>query len=254
MAGTTIGRGGGISLWRQIKEELKTQILDGVWRPGERLPTESALAERFAVNRHTVRRALADMRESGLIRTAQGAGLFVADGPIDYPVGARTKWKDNIGRGNRRPSAHILGSHQAAATGTVADMLGLEEGASVLVIEILRQADETPLTLTRHMLPADRFAGIEAAFARTMSMTEAMAEHGVTVYRRDRTWVSTRLPRPDEARLLQQPAADPVLVTHGITVDQDGRPVDYGVSLFAGSRVRVLISGEPDVSPDQQTV
>lgn len=240
----TLGRGGGIALWRQIEEELRAEILDGTWTAGQRLPTEVMLADRFQVNRHTVRRALAHLRETGLIRTAQGAGLFVADGVIDYPVGRHTRWKENIGRGNRRPSAHILGWRTIAAAGVTAARMRLPEGAPVLVIETLRHADETPLTLSNHHLPADRFEGIETTFARTMSMTDAMAEHGVTVYQRRQTWVSTRLPRGREARLLRQSVADPVLVTHGITVDQDGVPVDYGISLFAGARVRIRVDDE----------
>ena len=58
---------------------------------GAQLPAESALAARFGVNRHTVRRALGVLAEGGLVRTTQGRGSFVEQGPIAYPIGPRTR-------------------------------------------------------------------------------------------------------------------------------------------------------------------
>ncbi|HEX7200561.1 MAG TPA: GntR family transcriptional regulator, partial [Dongiaceae bacterium] len=72
-----IARGQGISLWRQIAESLSADVKAGRVKPGERLATELELAERFAVNRHTVRRAMAALADQGLLRIDQGRGTFV---------------------------------------------------------------------------------------------------------------------------------------------------------------------------------
>lgn len=236
-----IPRGGGIALWRQIAEEIEAEIRNGLYRAGERLPTESALVARFEVNRHTVRQALAALKQAGLVTSAQGLGFFVADSTVDYALGPQTRWKQTIARQSRRPSAHILGTRAIPARGRIADALGLADGTPLLVIDTLRLADETPLTLTYHHLEAARFPGIEAALARHMSVTEALAEFGITAFVRRHTAVSTRLPRLSEARLLQQQPTQPVLVTEGLNVDQDDRPTEYGISLFAGERVRLSV-------------
>lgn len=236
-----IPRGGGIALWRQIAEELEAEIRNGLYRAGERLPTESALVSRFDVNRHTVRQALAALKQSGLVTSSQGLGFFVTDSVVDYALGPQTRWKQTIARQRRRASAHILGTRIMPARGRIGDALALPDGTPLLVIDTLRHADETPLTLTYHHLEAARFTGIEVALARCMSVTEALAEYGVTTFERRHTAISTRLPRVGEARLLQQPASQPVLVTEGLNVDQDGRPTEYGISLFAGERVRLSV-------------
>ena len=79
-----LARGTGIAIWRQLAEILEAAIAEGEWRPGERLPTEADLATRFAVNRHTVRQALAGGASSGRcsrkipppMRTAPMPGTF----------------------------------------------------------------------------------------------------------------------------------------------------------------------------------
>ena len=64
-------------IWRQIHDTLMDEIEAGTYPAGARLPTEAALARRFQVNRHTVRRAIAVLREAGLVHPRRGAGVFV---------------------------------------------------------------------------------------------------------------------------------------------------------------------------------
>ncbi|HTN11112.1 MAG TPA: GntR family transcriptional regulator [Acetobacteraceae bacterium] len=73
----------GVALWRQIANALEAEIAAATLAPGARLPTEAQLAARFAVNRHTVRRALEEMSRNGLIRVEQGRGSFVAEDVLD---------------------------------------------------------------------------------------------------------------------------------------------------------------------------
>src|SRR3546814_2598248 len=77
-------RGGGFALWRQIAHTLGEEIARGDHPPGSRLATEAELSTRFAVNRHTVRRAVAELGAQGLLRVEQGRGTFVQENVIDY--------------------------------------------------------------------------------------------------------------------------------------------------------------------------
>ena len=85
-------RGGGIAVWSQIEAVIESEIRDGAHEPGARLPTEAALARRFEVNRHTVRRALAALEQKGMLRIEQGRGTFVQDHVFDYFVRRRTRF------------------------------------------------------------------------------------------------------------------------------------------------------------------
>ena len=72
-----VERGSGVALWKQIAERIEADINAGTLRPGARLPTEMELAERFKVNRHTLRRALAMLTDQGLIEATPGRGTEI---------------------------------------------------------------------------------------------------------------------------------------------------------------------------------
>ena len=75
-------------LWQAIADTLRAEITLGHYPPGDRLPSEAALATRFGVNRHTVRHALAQLADAGLVHARRGAGVFATDRLCPGPPGA----------------------------------------------------------------------------------------------------------------------------------------------------------------------
>ena len=116
-AARALARGQGIALWRQIAGTLEKEIAGGDLSPGARLPTEADLSARFGVNRHTVRRAMEELKSRGLVRIEQGRGSFVAEDVLDYPVGPRTRFSETIRRQNREPQGRILRLEEMPADG-----------------------------------------------------------------------------------------------------------------------------------------
>src|SRR5271156_6672359 len=130
-AGADAPRQVGLTLWRQIAEALRQEIGGPEYPPGARLPTEAELSARFAVNRHTVRRALEELSHGGLIRVEQGRGTFVAEDVLDYTVGTRTRFAEWIHRHNKDPSGRVLQRREIAADQTIAAALAIRPGARV---------------------------------------------------------------------------------------------------------------------------
>src|SRR3546814_1082174 len=93
---TMVERGSGVAVWRQIGELLADEIRNKLYAPGERLPPEPELAAKFSVNRHTIRRAMGELEQSGLVRIEQGRGTFVQEHAIDYAIGKRTRFSENL--------------------------------------------------------------------------------------------------------------------------------------------------------------
>src|SRR5262245_66681252 len=109
--------------WRTIADTLSAEISTGKWKPGDRLPGEYALADRFDVNRHTLRQAVSYLENEGLLRAEQGRGIFVPDPPIHYAVTPRTRYSDNIGQQQRRPSRQLLKAAEVPADAATAAAL-----------------------------------------------------------------------------------------------------------------------------------
>ena len=232
----------GIALWRQIEEALTREIRTGVFKAGDRLPTEAELARRFDVNRHTLRRAMAALQTAGLVRVEQGRGTFVQEAVVDYRVGKRTRFSENIASRQRQPGGRVLEHGECEAEGPVARALGVANGETLLWVDILREVDAVPLSVTRHHFPKRRCAGLLAALEHSGSLTRALYQIGIKDYTREETRITTRLPNPVEARLLQQARSQPVLVAESVNLDADGLPIEYSVARCAGQRVQFVFS------------
>jgi len=238
-SGDLVPREPGVALWRQIVRAIEGEIASGDLTAGARLQTEAQLAARFAVNRHTVRRALEELSRGGLVRIEQGRGSFVAEDVLDYAVASRTRFSEWIRRHNKEPSGTVIDLREIAADQTVAAGLGLRIGARVVFLERVGLADDRPVSLGAHYFPGQRFPGLLAQLA-SHGISEALAACGLPDYRRQTTRVSARLPLPREATLLRMQRNRPVLVTENTNVDAQGVITEYGVTRYPTPRVQIV--------------
>lgn len=236
-----LSRRQGLALWRQIQQALEAEIAAGHHAPGARLPTEAELSARFAVNRHTVRRAMEELEGRGLVRIEQGRGSFVAEDVLDYRLGPRTRFSEIIRRQSREPAGRILRVAEMPAEAALAEALRIRRGRPVIVVERLGLADGRPLVLGTHHFPAARFARLPALLGENPSITAALSACGVPDYRRQVTRITARLPTPEEAELLQQSRSRPVLVTEAVNTDPDGAVVDVAQGRYAAGRVQLVV-------------
>ena len=227
-------------LWRQVAQHVGQEIESGRYAPGERLPTEKALAERFAVNRHTVRHAMQSLAKAGVIRIDHGRGMFVTDTVIEYLVTRRTRFADNVIGADHDPRSEPVRTEVMPAPDRVARELGIGSDDRVILIETLGMADGRPISLAAHYFAEARLEGIDVLFRDTGSITQALYQLGVTDYFRESTAITTRLPDQWEARHLCQPLGQPILVGHSLNIDVHGRVIEYAEGRYAGQRVKMV--------------
>jgi len=229
----------GVSRWRRIRDTLADEIAQGRWAAGTRLPSEAALARRFAVHRHTVRQALRQLAAEGRVRTEHGRGSFACPEPLRYALGQRISFTANVADQGKTASRRIETIETIRATARLAGQLDLARGAAVLRVVSTAYADDVPLARGQHHFPLQRLEGIAEAVRATGGITAALEAVGVADVRRATTRISTRPASPAEATALALAPRQPVLVTEGRDVDGAGRPVQYVVTAFAGSRVEL---------------
>lgn len=233
------------AIWTSIAATLTAEVAEGLYGPGDRLPTESELALRFGVNRHTVRRALAALAEAGLVHARRGSGVFVAARPTEYQLGRRVRFHQNLIASGRTPSRRITRLETRPAAAREAEALHLAEGAEVHVVEGVSLADGQPVAAFRSVFPAARLPGLLQAMEAQNSVTAAMAACGVQDYTRAETRLTAKLADPVLALALQIQPGAPVLRSAALNVDLQGVPVEAGTTWFAGDRVTLT------VTPDQ---
>jgi GntR family phosphonate transport system transcriptional regulator len=237
-----IERRTGITIWRQIEQVLRSDILSGQLQ--HRLPNEAALAERFSVNRHTVRQAVKSLAEDGLVDIRHGSGTFVRDDLLDYQVGRRSRLAHSVAGARRVGSSRVLSWDALPATPEIGQLLDLSAGAEVLCVESLDMVDGKIIGVCSQYFPLPRFAGLGALYAHSGVTHLALAQFGVLQFQRRMSRVTARLPDKLLARQFGQPVSLPILHVDTVYVDGDGVAIEYGISRFCSAAVQVVI--EPD--------
>ena len=237
----TAAGAGGVTLWRRIADDLERAIAAGRHAAGERLPGEIDIAARFGVNRHTVRRALAELAARGLIRAERGSGTYVEARRLSYPIGARTRFSEIVGTAGRGAEGRLIAHWREAAPGDIAERLGLAAGEPVIGLEILRSADRVPLSLATSWLPAALAPDAARIFRACRSMTSLLAHYGVHDYARRSTRISAAPADAVDAERLRLAPGRAVLMVDSIDVTPQGTPVLTSRARFAADRVELLV-------------
>ncbi|MDP5086240.1 MAG: phosphonate metabolism transcriptional regulator PhnF [Yoonia sp.] len=238
------------ALWAAIADTLRNEIASHHYAPGDKLPTEAALAKRFGVNRHTVRHGLKALTEEGLIITRRGAGAFVAMTPTVYPIGRRVRFHQNLTAARRIPTKKVLSLETRGADEKERSALRLPPDAQVHVYSGLSLADDQPIALFTSVFPAARFPDLPRDIAALTSVTKALARHGVADYTRAETRLTAKSATFIQAVHLRIQEGAPILRTTSINHDLDGAPIEYGTTWFAGDRVTLTVGGEEASSRD----
>lgn len=236
------GRRTGVAVWRQIADTLATEIRDRVYAESGRLPSETELAARFGVNRHTLRQAVGALQTEGLIRVEQGKGMFVQHELLNYALSRRTRFSENLQRQGLLPGKQLLTARQVMAPEHVARELKLRKGAAVLLVETLAEANGLPVDMARAYYPAARFAGLLEMMESGLSSTAILKRLGVADYVRATSRITTQMPSEETARALRQPATRPLLCVESVDVDLEGVPIKYGETVFCGDRVQLVVN------------
>lgn len=212
-------------LWVRLAAGLEAAIASGSLPPGARLENEVSISERLSLSRPTVRRAIQELVDKGLLVRRRGIGTQVVHGSVARQIDL-TSLHDDLARSGRVPSTRVLDVTLAHAAPEIAAQLGLAPEARVLKIRRVRFADAAPIAVLENYLP-DTFADITAETLRTEGLYHALRDRGVTL-RVARQRIGARRATVDEGQLLDIGRGAPVLTMDRTAYDADGAAVEYG--------------------------
>jgi GntR family transcriptional regulator, phosphonate transport system regulatory protein len=228
-------------LWRCIADDFEQMILIGKHENGARLPAESEIAAKYGVNRHTVRRAMAELGARGLVYTERGSGTYVKTDKLDYRIGQRTRFSEIVAAAGHEAEGRLQGHRMEPASDEIAQRLHLNTGEMVVRLEIVRAADRVPISVATTWLPAHRYNDAAKIFRQTQSITRTLAHYGVTSYRRKWTRISAAFTDAVDAGRLRLSVHRPILVVESLDVTGDDEPVLTTRGRFAADRVALTV-------------
>jgi GntR family phosphonate transport system transcriptional regulator len=243
----------GVPLYLRIAQELRVNIRDGVYRAGERIPTEEVLSQRFNVNRHTLRRSVGLLVADGLLRVDQGRGTFVADA-VQLPIGSRVRYNESLRAQGIEPRYQVLRQAELPADERLAHKLEVPAHSPVLMLERLGLANDRPLKIATSYFPVSHFPDIVKRMSEYSSISQLFRDVYHCDHRRLRTIVTASRATSEEARQLGVAYNSPLLVAEAFNTDQEGRLIEYGVTRFRGDRTELVIEpSQTDSTGAQKT-
>jgi GntR family transcriptional regulator len=202
-------------------------------QPGDRLPSDTELAERFSVSRMTARHAVRLLENDGLLHREQGRGTFVTARPVPRLLGSPLSFTASMQARGLTATSEILEVANEAAGAEDIEALGLNPGETVCVLSRLRLADGQPMAIERAVLAPDVADVVEVIEGR--SLHEQFVRIGRTP-----TWarscVSARLASASERRLLDLSVNGVILNENRIIYDQNDNPLEHTDTWYAAER------------------
>ncbi len=233
----------------QLVNILRDQIASGEFRPGQRLPSESQLCQRYRVSPMTVRRAVNILMDQGLVSTAQGRGTFVKPMELSEVVFGLDELQSFF-RKNSDTKVKLLEVRIIKADALAAEKLDIRVGDRIIHIRRLITKDQEPVFYHREYLVYDPTRPVVEAEMEVTSLYGLFAGTGETGIKRGELAIEAAVLNEAEAGLLMAPPMMPSFRLEHIFYDYDGRPVSWGTFLCRGDRVRFRTTvGPSDKAP-----
>src|SRR6201994_2426866 len=227
-------------LYERVESALATAIADGSLPPETQLPPEDGLTERFKVSRTTVRKAIQNLIERGLVEVRRGKGTFVTLPTITQELTELTGFVEDMQALGRTPTARLLDKRVVAADEAVAHHLALPPGTLVVGLQRVRLADGVAMSFDETYLPRDlgeKVAGNDLEAQPVFALLENKydtplieAEYKLEAAAAD----------PVAAHALQVPTGSPIFLIERTSYTTGNRPVDYERLHYRGDLIRFV--------------
>lgn len=227
-------------LYERVESVLAGDIADGNLSPETQLPSEDGLIERFKVSRTTVRKAIQNLVERGLLEIRRGKGTFVTQPKITQELTELTGFVEDMQALGRTPTARLLDKRIVLADETVAQHLGLAPGTSVVRLRRVRLADSVPMSFDETYLPrelGEKIAANDLAAEPVFALLEnkyetplVEAEYNLEAAAADAV----------AAEALEVPAGAPIFLIERTSYTTGNQPVDYEKLHYRGDLIRFV--------------
>ena len=241
------------TLYAKVEETIASEITSGEYRPGDQLPSEDELLERFQVSRITVRRAIQNLVQRRVLEIRRGRGTFILNPQIDQDLTKLTGFVEDMNAHGRKATARVLRQDIVAATARVAEHLSLAKGTRVTRIERVRLADGIPMSFDETFLTLEIGKQIVRNDLRVKPIFTLLEEkYGIPLieaqYKLEAVAASTVV-----AKALELRPNSPIFQIERTSFTSNGRPVDYEVLSYRGDLIRFVTRLARDVKSGMES-
>jgi GntR family transcriptional regulator len=228
--------------YEQIKDYLLQGIQKGDFKPGDRIPSERDLSERFGVSRLTVNKAVKELERAGLLYAQVGKGTFISGEMYNQQLEHLTGFTDEMRSRGHKASSQVLKADFISAPDEAARVLNVLPGTRLVMLQRVRLADDQPIALETCNLVASLCPDILLThdFAYESLYQVLRRDYSIMLSHAEQT-IEARTATKEEAVILHLKANYPVLYMTRVTYGEGSRPVEYVRSIYRGDRYKFRV-------------
>jgi len=231
-----------IPLYVQIKQIIVEEIRSGELKPGQAIPTETVLAERYSVSRATVRQAMTDLVHQGLLVRQQGRGTFVNKPKIETKLRNLYSFSQDMIEKGRVPEHRIIDFEWVLPKPAIREKLDLEDGELVVKLVRLRLVDDELIMLETSFLPQRYFGALtQEEVEETRSLYSLFEEKYEIKMDHVVDYFEPVLVDDFASRMLDVSVGAPALYIERIGYLNDNTRVELSQSIVRGDRCRYFV-------------
>lgn len=234
----------GTALWAQVKIEVRDNLLVGL-RPGDLIPTENELCEKYGVSRSVVRQAISSLVNEGRLSRHQGRGTFVAAGKLEHNLAGSFSFSRRISQAKLSLDTRLLIAVERHPSELVRGHLGLTDRDVVYRIRRLRMCGDEPIAYQADELPVGLCPGLISEDANLVSIGNTLAKKYGLVPASVSISAECIMADDERAEHLQIPRGTPLIVIERVFYLRSGQPVRYSRTRYRHDRFKLVISALP---------
>ncbi|HEU4589699.1 MAG TPA: GntR family transcriptional regulator [Steroidobacteraceae bacterium] len=216
-------------LYQQLQRALRGAIENGIIAPDDALPPERDLAEMLKVSRITVRKAIDELVEDGLLIRKQGSGTFVSN-RVEKNFAKLTSFSEDMRARGRQPRSVWLNRAQGTVTPEESLTLRSSPGTPVFRFHRIRYADDAPMAIEHATVIASCLGSLDDVENSLYEALERTGNRPVRALQRLRAVLLTA----EQAKLLKAQEGEAGLLVARVGYLKDGRAVEYSQSWYRG--------------------
>lgn len=227
----------GVPLYIQLRDLFQQKIASGEWMPYEQIPTEEDLVRKYGVARTTIRRALGEMVQRGLLYRKSGRGTFVREREVQFRLRRSVSFSQDILSKGMRPGARLISVKIEPAVVAIASEMSIAVGTPLVRIVRLRLADDKPVLINDICLLnkdcPDLEKRPELAAPQSSVYTILSRDYGIQIARL-KGFIRPVIASKQETKLLEIPLNAPIFRADVVGITTEGRPVIHATDLVRG--------------------
>jgi GntR family transcriptional regulator len=222
--------------YRWLAETLREDISQGIYKPGDTLPTEHELMRRYVLSSTTVRRAVQDLVREGLIYRQAGKGTFVKRSKIEEHLLHLTSFAEEMQSRNIKPNFKLVQAKSLVPPTDIARVLGLARQEQVFYIERIQYANRELIALAQGYWRGDIGEKLAQQDLNEISLYETLEQQFHIPLVEAEESIGAVSATTDVARKLKIRKSAPLLARHRLTFTSEMRPVEYTTTLYRADR------------------